>query len=244
MPSTKVKQVLTIKQDWLTMFFSQVIDYGAKVTSSRKLDFSNLKNPLKNFPQEKFKNIFSFARILKKPAVLIALITIALLGSGVYFLKSKVASSTPQIFGSSQTNFSPATSIAVNRKFDIPIRNSGGKTTGSVLPVTITTVDSSKKILISGKPATSRDGKLFLILNLDIDNSTTNQLNIRPVDFIRLQDSEGKSFAPDVHNDVVKAEPISIKKTRVGFVVDEVQKQFKFLIGEIGGSTQTLEITM
>ena len=68
-----------------------------------------------------------------------------------------------------------------------------------------------------------------------MENSTSNQLTVRPVDFIRLTDSEGRTFAPDVHNNDVVVEPISIKKTRVGFVVDENQKEFKFLVGEING---------
>lgn len=235
----------TVRQEQLrniwAIFASQIVDYGTKLTRTKFMDLSFLKTPLKNFPQDKLKNILS---VFKRPAVIIALATIVILSAGVLFLKDKVNNSAPQVFGNSQTNFSPQKSTILNRKFEIPIRNSSGKITGSALPITITTVDSSKKILIQGKPATSRDGKVFLILNLDIDNATTNQLSIRPVDFIRLQDDQGKSYAPDVHNEVVKAEPISIKKTRVGFVVDENQTKFKFLVGEIGGNPETVEITL
>lgn len=223
------------------MLFSQVIDYGAKLSSTTKrIDLSGLGNLFKNFPREKLKNLLTY---LKRPQVAIALVTIILLTAGILFLRGKVTEKSAQVFGS-QTNFTPQVSSTLNRKFEIPIRNASGKDTGTKLPITITTVDSSKKILIQGKPATARDGKVFLILNMDIDNSTSNQLSIRPVDFVRLQDNEGKSFAPDVHNDVVKAEPISIKRTRVGFVVDESQKQFKFLIGEIGTQAETVEVAL
>ena len=241
MQQVKQKPTITIRPDWLTVFFSQVIDYGAKLSSTTKrIDLSGFRNLFNNFPHEKFKNILNFVR---KPQVVLALVTLVILTAGVVFIRGKV-SSNPQVFGNSQTNFSPQITSVLNRKFEIPIRNASGKETGTRLPITITTVDAARRILIQGKPATSRDGKTFLILNMDIDNSTTNQLSIRPVDFIRLVDSQGKSFAPDVHNEVVKAEPVSVKKTRVGFVVDESQKQFKFLIGEIGGQAETVEITL
>lgn len=224
------------------MFVSQVVDYTTRtISKSKAFDFSSFKNPLKNIPQEKIKNLLA---IFKNRLVIIALIALAVLSGAFFILKGKLSSQSIPALNSSQTNFSPQNQITINRKIEIPIRSSTGTVTGEKLAINLSTIDKSNRILIQGKPATARAGKTFIILNLEIDNSTKNQLTVRPVDFIRLQDSEGRSFASDVHNESVKAEPVSIKRTRVGFVVDENQKDFKFLIGEITGEKQTVEVSI
>lgn len=232
----------TLKPDWASMFVSQVVDYTTRTfNKSKAFELFSFKNPLKNIPQEKIKNLLA---IFKNRLVIIALIAIALLSGAFFILKGKLSSQSIPALNSSQTNFSPQNQITINRKIEIPIRSSTGTVTGEKLAINLSTIDKSNRILIQGKPATARAGKTFIILNLEIDNSTKNQLTVRPVDFIRLQDSEGRSFASDVHNESVKAEPVSIKRTRVGFVVDENQKNFKFLIGEITGEKQTVEVSI
>jgi len=237
------KQTSALSIDWATMFLSQVIDFGAKITAKDNTNTeAKFNNPLKNikFPTEKFKKLISTR---KKKQITITII-LALTLTGVIFLFKVLGSNTGSLVGkSSVTNFSPGTQSTINRKFEIPIRDAKGVVTGSNLGITISTVDRSKRILIQGKPATARDTKSFLILNLEVNNSTTNQLTIRPVDFIRLVDSQENSFAPDVHNNEVIAEPVSIKRTRVGFVIDEDQNSFKFLVGELKGNKETVEVT-
>ena len=134
-------------------------------------------------------------------------------------------------------------SVAIDKEFDFPIYNKGAKTENS-LKLKLTTVEKTDKILVNGKPATAKDGKDFLVMYLEITNPTKDKLNVRPVDFFRLVDSQGNQFAADVHNDPVKAEPIAIKKTRIGFVVDESLNTFKFQVGEINGEKQELEINI
>lgn len=232
----------TLRPYRASVFASQVIDYSTKAFNKTKaFELFSFKNPLKNFPQEKIKNLLA---IFKNRLVIAALIVAALLSGAFFILKEKISTQSVPPLISGQTNFSPQNQITVNRKIEIPIRSSSGTVTGEKLAINLSTIDKSNKILIQGKPATARAGKTFIIINLEIDNSTKNQLTVRPVDFIRLQDSQGRSFASDVHNESVKAEAVSTKRTRVGFVVDENQKDFKFLIGEITGEKQTVEISI
>jgi hypothetical protein len=108
--------------------------------------------------------------------------------------------------------------------------------------LTLTTAETTKQILIQGKPATAKGGKIFLIINLEIDNPHNQKLFISPVDLIRLVDKGGKKFAPDVHNNQVSVEPISVKKTRVGFVIDEDTSGWKLQIGEVAGAKETIDL--
>lgn len=240
----KARHAFSFAPGWATMFASQVVDFGASVgsKSATKTEGKSVKSPFKNlnFSPE---NIKRFAANHKKLIFIVGAILVILTAS-LLLIRGTQTNGGSLLSTTSRTNFNPQTQIEVNRRIEMPIRDESGQVTGSTLPITITTADRSKRILIQGKPATSRDGKMFLILNLEIDNNSTNQLTIRPIDFIRLLDNDGKSFAPDVHNNEVKAEPISIKKTRVGFVVDENQKSFKFQFGELSGSKDIIEIAI
>lgn len=239
MAERTAQKQFSLKTDWVTVFASQIVDYGTKAfEKTRSFDISQLKNLFKNFPREKVKALFKNRRLV------ISLLVVLFLTGAFIIARNKLASVKSPVFdNNSQTNFAPQSSVFLNKKIEIPIRSSSGAATGEKLVVNLTTIDRAKKILIQGKPATARDGKMFIILNLEIDNVTRNQLTVRPVDFIRFV-NEGKSFAPDVHNDAVKVEPVSIKRTRVGFVTDESQKDYKFLIGEISGDKQTIEVTI
>lgn len=149
-------------------------------------------------------------------------------------------------FGVRKSGVLPQTSVyksaEIGKDFTFPIRNGDGEATKGDLKMTITTEEKTNRILIKGTPATSRDGKLFLIINLEFDNPTQNQLGLAPVELIRLVDSSGKRFAPDVHNDKVTVEAISIKKTRVGFVIDQNATGLKLQVGEVSGEKAIFDL--
>lgn len=135
--------------------------------------------------------------------------------------------------------------LELNKNFNVPIRDKDGKEIGEPLKVSVTTLERVDRVLYKGKPLIARETKDFLVINLEVENSTDNRLTIKPVDFFRLIDSSGKSYAADIQTDPVKVEPISSKKTRTIFIVSEDQKNLKFLIGEIkGGNKETVEVTI
>ncbi len=144
-----------------------------------------------------------------------------------------------------QANSNPSNAqVILNKQFSLPIYGEKGEKTDKALKITAVNIELTDKILVNGKPATAKEGKDFLIINIEIENSTKDKLNVRPVDFFRLVESQNKSYAADIHNDVVKAEPLSVKKTRIGWVVDKNQHKFKFLIGEISGAKETVEVNI
>lgn len=234
-----------------------IVDYGQMAEAKKDSVISNIKKNglsfkkpsfkfFKNFDPKKYLGFLSkFSVVLTRKAVFVPIILIVLVGIGLFTFRSKLPSSASTIVSgnTSGTDFAPNSTQELRREFQIPIRSADGKDTGDKLVVNFTTVDKSRRIILQGQPATAKDGKVFLILNVDVENSTTNQLSVRPVDFIRMIDDKGENFAADIHNDVVKVEPISIKKTRVGFIVDESQKNFKFAVGEIKGSKETAEVS-
>lgn len=107
--------------------------------------------------------------------------------------------------------------------------------------MTIAEAEINKKIIIKGSPATARDGKAFLILTVEIENSNTDKLYLPVNDLVRMQDGD-KMKAPDVHNNLVLAEPIATKTTRIGFLIDDTAREFALKIGEVTGAKQTIDL--
>ncbi len=179
---------------------------------------------------------FHFAKFSPK-SIALTLVFVAVIAAAVLIILSQ--------FGKKTTftqNIRAETPI--NKLFVFPVISENGKLTESQLSMNLLTAQKMKTILIQGKPATAREGKIFLIINLEIANDHQQRLQILPVNLIRLVDSSDKKFAPDVHNENVIIEPISVKKTRVGFVVDEQASGLSLQVGEIDGAKETINLAI
>ena len=95
------------------------------------------------------------------------------------------------------------------------------------LKVNLVNAEMANGLLVQGKRAKTREGKTFLIINMEVENTYAVPLYSFPVDIVRLVREDGKRIAPSVHQGTVEVRPISTKKSNVGFVVDPNDKDFK-----------------
>lgn len=109
------------------------------------------------------------------------------------------------------------------------------------IKMTFVSAELNRKILIKGQPATARDGKIFLVVNMDLENQSSDRMYLPVYDMIRLQEGD-KLRAPDVHNSLVQIDPISSKGTRIGFLIDDKGRDFSLKIGELTGTKQTIDL--
>jgi len=100
-----------------------------------------------------------------------------------------------------------------------------------------------KEIVVKGQAVTAVRGRAFLILNLKISNERKNGIQINTRDFVRLSSLGEEWTAPEIHNDPVEVQAISTKFTRIGFPVNESDKQFKLKIGKIDGDKEEIDLT-
>lgn len=178
----------------------------------------------------------------QKSKIVILLVLAVLIIGGYAFFKGSGRNDSQS--ANDATFVSEGPMLDISKKFAVPIRKRDGEPTGTDLIVDVNNFERTNRILFKGRPLVARSSKDFLVINLEVENSTNNRLTVRPVDFFRLVDTNGKSYAADIQTDPVKVEAQSSKRTRIIYIVAEDQKNLKFLMGEIKGNRETLEVTI
>lgn len=161
------------------------------------------------------------------------------------FVVVKAAVSSSQNVRSQEAGGSPGGAVAsatINQSYPFAARNDKGALVDKKqVKMTVVQAELNKKIIIKGQPATAREGKAFLILTLEVENTDTQKLYLPVNELVRLQDGD-KMRAPDVHNNLVLAEPIATKTTRIGFLINEDSRVYTLKVGEVNGAKQTINL--
>lgn len=149
------------------------------------------------------------------------------------------------VFAKKPSNSSPKSLLVkVDKSYDFPALNNQGKTTSYKIKFKIVSAEKTNQVLVNDKVFTAKNNKLFLILNLELKNDVTQQLNLFPGDLVRMtyHNNEENKFAADLHNNLVAIAPISTKLDRLGFVVPDNVKDFKLYVGELEGKKEMIEV--
>lgn len=152
--------------------------------------------------------------------------------------KSNVAVSNNKI------KLQPATGqMEINKDFSFPLVDDRGKEISKIV-YTIESAELRDEIIIKGQKATAIDGRTFLILNLKVKNDSDKRIQVNTQDYVRLStnDKDQELLAADIHNDPVDIQATSTKKTRLGFPINETDKNLKLFVGEIKGEKTKIDI--
>lgn len=159
-----------------------------------------------------------------------------------------VASFTSANSGSSsvdRVNIVAAKAIApINQEFIFPLLDSSEKKITEIR-FQVDTAELRDEIIVKGQRATAVQGRTFLILNVKMTSSFTKGLQINSKDYLRLSMNGNTEdlLAPDIHNDPVIVEPISTKLTRVGWPINDTDKNLILHVGEVGGQKTPIELS-
>ncbi|MBI2008460.1 hypothetical protein HYS82_02280 [Candidatus Amesbacteria bacterium] len=157
-------------------------------------------------------------------------------------------SSSPPSVASSDSRVSVLGAKAftnLNKDFSFPLKDSSGKKLTDV-KFLLESAELRDEIIVKGKRATAVQGRTFLIINLKITSSYPRTLNVNTQDYFRLT-LNGKTeemLAPDIHNDPVAIQPISTKYTRLGFPINDTDKNLALLVGEVAGEKTKVELNL
>ena len=212
---------------------SSILSMVSSVTQRIK----NGANALTNNIQNSFRNPKNKNFLLP---VIFAFIIVFILGAFLFFGRSGKT-----IIGN--TNGKPAPSVAkdtkvINKEIEFPIRDNKGKEV-SKLKYRIESAQLYDSIIVKGQRARTVQGRTFLILNLKLMNQYTQSIEIKTSDYVRLSvNNKNELLAPDIHNDPVAVQPISTKYTRIGFAINEADKNLTLRIGEITCEKQDINV--
>lgn len=169
----------------------------------------------------------SFIKKLRIPALIIVALAI-LVGIGVWAQQG--------VDEKPQAKVGQDLAVQARTKEKVKVRDAD-------LGVKLTNAEIANSLLVQGKRAKTREGKTFLILNMEVENPFSVPLYIFPIDLLRLVRTDGKRIAPSVHQGTVEIRPISTKKSNVGFVIEPSDKNFQIEFGELTGDKQLLQIS-
>lgn len=194
------------------------------------------------------RNKFTFNRKLVLPTLGIVaglVLTIIVGGRLINALTGNSKANTP-IFSSNDRPMVPQ-AIAqqeLNKVFNFSLKDQTGKEI-SKITYKIMNATLQDEIIVQGRRNVAVQGRVFLIMNLKIDNNYQQGIRINSRDYVRLKVNNSSEFlAPEIHNDPVEVQAISTKYTRIGFAINETDKNLVLQTGEINGPKETITLDL
>lgn len=178
------------------------------------------------------------------PFVVVGLVVLAVIYYGVSNLTAgSTGAKSSLLSGDERIDVKKAKATqALNKEFSFPLKDQEGKEV-SKLKFTILNAELKDEIIVKGERGTAVRGRTFLILNLKIENSFNQALQINARDYMRLSVNNSKEkIAPEIHNDPVEVQAISTKYTRVGFPINDTDENLTIQVGEINGKKETIKL--
>lgn len=137
----------------------------------------------------------------------------------------------------------PKSNFPINKDFSFPFKDESGKEAGKII-YRLENAELRDEIVVKGQRATAIYGRTFLILNIKLKNEGSKSVQINTRDFVRLSVNGSPDWlAPDIHNDPVEVLSISTKYTRLGFPINDSDKDLKLQVGEINGEKTTVNLS-
>lgn len=172
--------------------------------------------------------------------LVIAIFLIVLVIGGVLVFKPRNKTPQTKALSSGSTVKSKATA-KIDRSFEFDALNA--KNNKKTIKFLLVNAEIKDEIQVKGKSRKSAVNKDYLLIRIELDNSSTEKLAFISSDFLRLE-KNGKLYAPDFHNGRVISEPLSVKNDVVAFVVDAGTKKVSFLVGDLSGEKEKIEINL
>lgn len=175
----------------------------------------------------------------------IALLVIIVLAAVVAAVRN-AAKPAPQPSASARIAVdTPKAQETLNKDFTFPLKDASGKDV-SKIKYTIQNAELRDEIIVQGRPAYAIEGKTFLILTIKITNNFDQAVNINARDYVRLtiNGKDKELVAADIHNDPVSVQPISTKTTRIGFPINDTDKNLVLYVGEIKGDKTKIPLKL
>lgn len=179
------------------------------------------------------------------PVVLVVITAIVILFGIISLVKKAFIKTSASSADSRIEVVGPKKTADVSKDFNFPLNGTNGKKITDI-KFSVDTAELRDEIIVQGKRASAIQGRTFLILNLKIVSSFKQGLNITTRDYFRLtlNGKDADLIAPDIHNDPVVVEPMSSKFTRLGWPVNDSDKNMVLIVGQLNGPKTKIPLTL
>ena len=97
-------------------------------------------------------------------------------------------------------------------------------------------------IIVQGQTATAVEGKKFLIVSVKLVNNVAAATTVNTRNYIYItRNNKKEKIYPKIHNDPVEVQAISNKYARVGFVINDSDKDIKVYLHKSSGGLEVIE---
>lgn len=225
---------------WPFAFFSFSTNFDAvsniQPTPNFTSEDSSYKKP--RFPLH-FK--FSKSKLLRIVPILLFILV-----AGVVIVRA-ISSSSNNLSNTSVVKKEVAGAKAkedLRKNFSFPLKDDKGKEISTMM-YSLESAELLDEIIIKGQTARAVSGRTFLIITMKLTNNYRLGIKINTRDYIRLSvNNSSERLAPEIHNDPVEVQAISTKYTRVGFAINENDRNLVLQVGEIDGPKETINLTI
>jgi hypothetical protein len=180
----------------------------------------------------------NYTKLLK--FLLFVMVSVGIVIAGTNYLKTEQSTTNDR-----QEVKGARKSLLIDRELIFPLRNGNGEEVSNI-KYTIEKAELRDEIIVKGQKATAIKGRTFLILTLKIRNEYESAIEIDTRDYVRISINGNRDewLAPDIHNDPVEVQAISTKYTRLGFPINDSDRNFVLSIGEIDGEKTEIELDL
>ncbi len=170
--------------------------------------------------------------------ILVIAVLVVVSGTGWLVMRSRANDNRVQVPGAKAKQ-------NINKEFPIPIRGDNDEEITQI-KMNLDSAELRDEIIVQGKRASSVKGRTFLILSLKLANDFDKGVQMNVKDYFRLtvNGNEGEMLAADIHNDPVVIQPKSTKFSRIGFPINDTDKNLVLWVGEVSGEKQKLELDL
>ncbi len=168
-----------------------------------------------------------------KKAIVLAGVVLVVIFAAALGLRQGIGKSKASVAGVlSQTT--------LNRNYSIPVSKTNS---ADQLKVTVTQARLMNSVKLQGQDIKAETGKVFLLVDLELQNTSNNELKFMARDYFRLI-VDSKPFAPQFYNSNVTIAPVAVVQDRVAFVVDKSLRNFKLQVGDVKNPNDLLTLSL
>ncbi len=139
----------------------------------------------------------------------------------------------------------PRAKMSLDKTYEFPLTDDKGKEIAR-LKFFVDDAELRDEIILGGQKAVAPKGTTYLITTIKLTNTSNKFIEMRVRNYVRLNINGNKDEwqAASIHNDPVEVQPQSTKLTRLGFPINDADKDLMLRIGDLEGKKETIKLDL